>query len=90
MKTSTAIITLLLIFGLDSFFIISYMHEIFDPKDLLPLFVMTRIGILAVGIYMGRLQKNWLYMISTVGYLIFSFAAVSVLHISYVAMSQHG
>ncbi|TNE30534.1 MAG: hypothetical protein EP346_03505 [Bacteroidetes bacterium] len=85
MKNSVALIVLVALIMLDMFLTISNVHAVFDAKQHLPLFIISRVGILAVGIYIMRAQKNWLFLMATVGYLIFSFAALSILHFSYMS-----
>lgn len=83
MKISRHFALLLLLLIADLFLITSYVHEIFDPEQYLGLYVISRVGILVFGIYVMRVTKNWLYLMLTFGYLLFSFVGVSLLHISF-------
>lgn len=90
MKNTTAIVLLLLILGIDIYLTVSNLHAIFDKTQYLPTYILSRLGILAISIYITRLRSNWLYVIGTSAYLLFSFLALSVLHFSYIAQSQSG
>lgn len=85
MKNTVALLILVGLIMLDMFLTISNVHAIFNAKQHLPLFIISRVGLLAAGIYFMRAQKNWLFLMGTVGYLIFSFAALSILHFSYMS-----
>lgn len=85
MKISKLFYLLLAVLVVDFFFITSNMHAIFDPKKFLFLFIITRIAIIIFGVYVTRKTSNWVYTMLTFGYLFFSFAGVSILHLSYAS-----
>lgn len=60
-----------------------YSSEMFNKHGkLLPLYITTRIGLLAIGIFMTRRTKNWTYGALMFAYLLFSFAVTSLYYIS--------
>lgn len=83
MRINGNAILLLVVLLADFTWLALYSNEMFSIEGKLGLFVSTRIGILALGIYLLRKTKNWLYIIGTMAYLLFSFIGVSLLYISF-------
>lgn len=60
-----------------------YSNELFDKTSpLLFLFITTRIGLLIIARVLRKLSGNWLYLVFTAAYLLFSFAVASLYYVS--------